>query len=117
MGIRTRGFEKVSRSTDVEKIPSQDTAVKTEAPVVIKDLNESKPTSSNKSVEQTVKSPVKDRTTASMARLGGIKVAARKLKKHRKRRLFVQTANKLLRSSIKSNKNRRPCRVEVCFII
>lgn len=138
MGIRTKGFERVSQKSgeggEGKSAPTPVSANKTpeNTTVVEKKVENSE---GNKQQEKEViaevptpavasrpnrrvisnisKSPLKLRTPGSMARLGGIKVAARKLKKHRKRSLFVQSATKILRSSIKSNKTRRACRLEV----
>ncbi len=139
MGIRTKGFEKVSQKSGEggEKKPAQTPVsavpVPDKTPVVEKKVDSSegnkqqekeviaevpaaasRPKPNTRVTNKISKSPIKLRT-GSMARLGGIKVAARKLKKHRKRSLFVQSANKILRSSIKSNKTRRACRLEVIY--
>lgn len=138
MGIRTKGFEKVSQKsgeggvvkpaqTKVSPVPIPDNTTVAEKKVensegskqqekeVIAEVPAaaSRPKPKTRVTSRTSKSPLKLRTPGTMARLGGIKVAARKLKKHRKRSLFVQSANKILRSSIKSNKTRRACRLEV----
>lgn len=138
MGIRTKGFEKVSQKsgeggvvkpaqTKVSPVPTPDNTTvaekkaensegsKQQEKEVIAEVPAaaSRPKPKTRVTSRTSKSPLKLRTPGTMARLGGIKVAARKLKKHRKRSLFVQSANKILRSSIKSNKTRRACRLEV----
>lgn len=131
MGIRTRGFTKssqksgdqggecvVSKVSPVkEEILEEENRKESDQPkVVVKSEEKLVPGSPVQSCASRPRvtfqrSPLKLRTP--MARLGGIKAAARKLKKHRKRNLIVQSATKILRSSIKSNKTRRPCRPEV----
>lgn len=137
MGIRTKGFTKVSsqKSGDVEEEEKGDSLTANTTQESGENIGEQvtdgkrqreKKVSLEKSAEAPAKSkavvrreniarsPLKLRTPVTMARLGAMKVTARKLKKHRnKKSLFVQSANKILRSSIKSNKTRRAARLEV----
>ncbi|CAL8126388.1 unnamed protein product [Orchesella dallaii] len=115
MGIRTKVYVKASSLTDERKKEEQSQIPKeediSEAPGV--EEQEKAKSSTSKSpgkIGKISKSAVKLRTPASMARLGGIKVGTRKLKKHRKRTLYVHAANKILRTSIKSNKSKRTTR-------